>query len=144
MSWLGNGEYFLLGDGLVRGRKWNEPFPSSVHILASGWMGDVSPCGASGRWACSDSVVADLRSGDAWETIHPLSLLCFPTNVADGSDIYDADPKGSPDGTKIGFFTNYPLDTGPITRITHVRSNALEVASTESFPDQGKIVVRRE
>lgn len=144
MSWLGNGEYFLLGDGLVRGRRWNEHFPSSVHILASGWMGDVSPCGASGRWACGDSVIADLRSGDAWETVHPLSRLCFPANVGDGSEIYDADPKGSPDGTKIGFVTNYPLDTGPVTRITHVRSNAIEVASTEGFPDQGEIVVRRE
>ncbi len=144
MSWLGNGEYFMLGDGLVRGRKWNEPFPSSVHILAREWMGDVSPCGASGRWACGDSVVADLRSGDGWKTVDPLSLLCFPTNVSDGSEIYDADPKGSPDGTKVGFVTNYPLDTGPVTRITKVRSDGLEVASTDGFPDQGEIVVRRE
>ena len=144
MSWLGNGEYFMLGDGLFRGRKWNEPFPSSVHILAWERMGDVSPCGASGRWACGDSVVADLRSGDGWETVHPLSLLCFPANVDDGSEIYDADPKGSPDGTKVGFVTNYPLDTGPVTRITKVGTDDLEVASTEGFPDQGEIVVRRE
>jgi hypothetical protein len=144
MSWLGNGEYFMLGDGLFRGRKWNEPFPSSVHILASGWMGDVSPCGASGRWACGDSVIADLRSGDAWETVEPLSLLCFPVNITDGSEIYDADPKGSPDGTKIGFVSNYPLDTGPVTHITDVKSDHLEVASTKGFPDQGGIVVKRE
>ena len=144
MSWLGNGEYFMLGDGLFRGRKWNEPFPSSVHILAWARMGDVSPCGVSGRWACGDSVIADLRSGDGWETVHPLSLLCFPDNVVDGSDIYDADPKGSPDGTKVGFVTNYPLDTGPVTRIVNVGDNGLEVASTKGFPDQGEIVVRRE
>ena len=144
MSWLGNGEYFMLGNGLVRGRKWNEPFPSSVHILAGQWLGDVSPCGVSGRWACGDSVVADLRSGDGWETADPLSLLCLPADVVDGSEIYDADPKGSPDGTKIGFVSNYPLDIGPVTRITNVRSDSLEVASTEGFPDQGEIVVKRE
>ncbi len=144
ISWLGNGEYLMLGDGLFRGRRWNEPFPSSVHILAWGWMGDVSPCGASGRWACGDSVVADLRSGDCWETVEPLSRLCFPANVGDGSEIYDADPKGSPDGTKIAFVTNYPLDTGPVTHITHVRSDSLEVGSTEGFPDEGNLVIRRE
>jgi hypothetical protein len=144
MSWLGNGEYFMLGDGLFRGRKWNEPFPSNVHILAWQRMGDVSPCGASGRWACGDSVLADLRSGDGWETVHPLSQLCFPANVADNSEIYDADPKGSPDGTKIGFVTNYPLDTGPVTRITKVNDDSLEVVSTEGFPDHGGIVVKRE
>jgi len=144
MSWLGNGAYFMLGDGLVRGRKWNEPFPSSVHILAWERMGDVSSCGASGRWACGDSVIADLRSGDGWETVDPLSLLCFPANVVDGSAIYDADPKGSPDGTKIGFVTNYPLGTGPVTRITNVRSDGLEVESTKGFLNQGEIVVKRE
>ena len=144
MSWLGNGEYFLLGNGLFRGRKWNEPFPSSVHILAWEWMGDVSPCGASGRWACGDSVVADLRSGDGWKTIEPFSQLCLPATVVDGSEIYDADPKGSPDGTKIGFVSNYPLDTGPVTHITDVRRDSLKVASTEGFPGQGEIVVKRE
>jgi hypothetical protein len=144
MSWLGNGEYFMLGDGLFRGRKWSEPFPSNLHILAWQRIGDVSPCGVSGRWACGDSVVADLRSGDGWETVHPLSLLCFPANVVDGSDIYDADPKGSPDGTKVGFVTNYPLENGPVTRIISVGSDDIEVASTKGFPDQGEIVVRRE
>jgi hypothetical protein len=144
MSWLGNGDYFMLGDGLFRGRKWNEPFPSNVHILAWQRMGDVSPCGASGRWACGDSVLADLRSGDGWETVHPLSQLCFPANVGDGSEIYDADPKGSPDGTKVGFVTNYPLDTGPVTRVTKVHDDSLEVVSTEGFPDHGEIVVKRE
>lgn len=144
MSWLGNGEYFMLGDGLFRGRKWNEPFPSNVHILAWPRMGDVSSCGTNGRWACGDSVLADLRSGDGWETVHPLSQLCFPANVADNSEIYDADPKGSPDGTKIGFVTNYPLDTGPVTRITKVHDDRLDVVSTEGFPDNGEIVVKRE
>ncbi|MDA7904921.1 hypothetical protein N9A80_01110 [Rhodopirellula sp.] len=144
MSWLGDGKYFLLGDGLIRGRKWNEPFPSSVHILAWERVGDVSACGASGRWVCGDSVIADLRSGDGWETVDPLSLLCFPATVRDGSDIYDADPKGSPDGTKIGFVTNYPLDSGPVTRITNVGLDYINVTSTAGFPEQGEIVVRRE
>ena len=50
----------------MRGRRWNEPFPSNVHVLASVGVGDVSPCGRSGRYACGDSTVADLRSGDGW------------------------------------------------------------------------------
>ncbi|MBM82103.1 MAG: hypothetical protein CMJ78_16150 [Planctomycetaceae bacterium] len=67
MSWLGN--------GLVRGCKWNEPFPSNVHILASVGVGDISPCGNSGRWVCGDSTVADLRSGDGWEAFEPSSIV---------------------------------------------------------------------
>jgi hypothetical protein len=144
MSWLGNGEYFLLGNGLVRGRKWNEPFPSNVHILASVAVGDISPCGARGRWVCGDSTLADLRSGDGWDTINPLSIICFPASVGDNSGIYDADPKGSPDGTKICFVSNYPLKDGPRTHIVRAAKDSLEVESTDGFPDQGHLVVSRE
>jgi hypothetical protein len=49
MSWLGSGEYLLMGNGLVRGRRWNEPYPSNVDVLASVTVGDISPCGRSGR-----------------------------------------------------------------------------------------------
>ena len=41
-----------------------------------------------------------------------------PETVADNSGIYDADPKGSPDGTKICFVSNYDLEDAPVTRIT--------------------------
>jgi hypothetical protein len=47
-SWLGNGEYFILGDGMVRGRKWNEPYPANLHILSTAHMGDFSMLGYSG------------------------------------------------------------------------------------------------
>ncbi|MBM4086317.1 MAG: hypothetical protein FJ272_16150, partial [Planctomycetes bacterium] len=134
MSWLGNGEYFLLGNGLIRGRRWNEPFPSNVHFLASVSVGDVSPCGRSGRYATGDHTVADLRSGDGWHFISPLSIICYPAKVADDSGIYDADPKGSPDGTKVCFVSNYDLKDGPLTFITKdgsPKDTVLHVQSTE-------------
>ncbi|MGB0578352.1 MAG: hypothetical protein ACPGVU_01500 [Limisphaerales bacterium] len=144
MSWLGNGEFLLLGNGLVRGRKWNEPFPSNVEILANVSVGDISPCGNSGRWVCGDSSLADLRSGDGWETFHPLSIVCFPEAIGDASGIYDADPKSSPDGTKISFVSNYPLNGGPQTLIMDSGKSDVTVASTEGFPASGRLVVGRE
>lgn len=147
MSWLGNGEYMLLGNGLVRGRRWDEPFPSNVHFLASVSMGDISPCGRSGRYVCGDSTVADLRSGDGWHFIDPLSIICYPQNVPDSSGIYDADPKGSPDGTKVCFVSNYDLKDAPLTLITEnasAKDDVLHVESTEGFPESGALVVRRE
>lgn len=148
MCWLGNGEYMLLGNGLIRGRRWDQPFPSDIHILAAVGVGDVSPCGTSGRYACGDRTVADLRSGDGFTYIEPLSIICFPKNVGgDASGIYDADPKGSPDGTKICFVSNYDLENGPVTRIAErLRKGAdrLVVESTAGFPASGAICVNRE
>jgi WD40-like Beta Propeller Repeat len=147
MSWLGNGDYLLLGNGLIRGRRWDEPFPSNLHVLASIAVGDVSPCGRSGRYACGDSHVADLRSGDGWFFIDPLSIICFPKSIADNSGIYDADPKGSPDGTKVCFVSNYDLKDGPLTHISQNmprQADSLPVVSTAGFPESGAIVVQRE
>jgi len=145
MSWIGNGEFLLLGNGLVRGRRWNEPFPSSVHILASIGVGDISPCGRSGRYVCGDHNVADLRHGDGWHFIEPLSIICYPATVQDDSGIYDADPKGSPDGTKICFVSNYDLKDGPLTYIESAsKDDVLRVKSTTGFPETGSLVLRRE
>lgn len=145
MSWIGNGEFLLLGNGLVRGRRWNEPFPSNVHILSSIGVGDVSPCGRSGRYVCGDHNVADLRSGDGWHFIEPLSIICYPATVKDDSGIYDADPKGSPDGTKICFVSNYDLKDGPLTYVeSALRGDVLQVKSTAGFPATGSLVLRRE
>jgi hypothetical protein len=147
MGWLGNGEYLLLGNGLIRGRRWDEPFPSNLHILASISVGDVSPCGRSGRYVCGDSMVADLRSGDGWPFIHPLSVICYPKTIKDNSGIYDADPKGSPDGTKVCFVSNYDLKDGPLTHInqdTSRKAASLHVTSTADFPKSGAVVVQRE
>lgn len=146
-SWLGNGEYHLLGNGLVRGRRWSEPFPSDVHILASVHVGDVSPCGDSGRYAAGDENIADLRSGDGWTFIHPLTHICFPAETGDASTIFDADHKGSPDGTKIAFVTNYDLKDGPFTFVTGDLADGadeLRVESTARFPESGEILLKEE
>jgi hypothetical protein len=147
MCWLGNGEYMLLGNGLIRGRRWNEPFPSNIHILAAVGLGDVSPCGTRGRYVCGDSILADLRSGDGFQYIEPLSVICFPKAIGDNSGIYDADPKGSPDGTKICFVSNYDLKSSPVTHITRdVRrgDDRIVVEATAGFPESGHINVHRE
>lgn len=147
MSWIGSGEYLLLGNGLIRGRRWNEPFPSNVHILAAISVGDISPCGTGGRYVCGDHNVADLRSGDGFAYIDPLSIICYPKSVKDDSGIYDADPKGSPDGTKICLVSNYDLEQGPVTRISEAPQQAddrLSVESTAGFPRAGALVVQRE
>ncbi len=146
-AWLGNGEYHLLGNGLVRGRKWNEPFPSGIHILASVHVGDVSPCGDSGRYAAGDHNLADLRSGDGWTFIHPLTHICFPAETGDASTIFDADHKGSPDGTKIAFVTNYDLKDGPLTFVTEDLADGadvLRVESTARFPESGQVLLKEE
>lgn len=147
MSWLGDGGYLLLGNGLVRGRRWDEPYPSNVHFLAAVTVGDISPCGQSGRYVCGDERVADLRSGDGWDYIDPLSIICYPASVKDDSGIYDADPKGSPDGTKVCFVSNYDLKIGPVTEIEDYVSRdegMLRVKSTAGFPESGALVVQRE
>ncbi|MBX7207230.1 MAG: hypothetical protein K1X78_02870 [Verrucomicrobiaceae bacterium] len=146
-SWLGDGEYHLMGNGLVRGRRWNEPFPSDLHILAAVPVGDVSPCGDSGRYATGDHNIADLRSGDGWTFLHPLSQICFPAVAGDASTIYDADPKGSPDGTKVALVTNYDLKEAPFTLVTKDLADGadeLQVESTARFPDSGELVIRGE
>ena len=137
----------IMGNGLVRGRRWNEPFPSDWHILAAVTVGDVSPCGDSGRYATGDHNIADLRSGDGWTFIHPLSQICFPAAAGDASTIYDADPKGSPDGTKVAFVTNYDLKDGPLTLVAQDLADGadeLRVESTACFPDSGELVIRGE
>ncbi|MEX2578383.1 MAG: hypothetical protein WD342_04930 [Verrucomicrobiales bacterium] len=147
MAWLGNGEYLLLGNGLVRGRRWDRAFPSNVDVLAAVTMGDISPCGRSGRYVCGDSRMADLRSGDGWETIDPLSMICYPAAAGDQSGNFDSDPTGSPDGTKVSFVTNYDLEDGPLTHIDGQqdgRGDTLRVTSTEGFPDSGLLTVRAE
>jgi hypothetical protein len=144
-SWAGDGSYFLLGNGQMRGKKWDEPFPSNINFLAAISSGDVSPCGRSGRWICGDSGVAqirvaDLRSGDGWAVMETNSYLCFPTN-RDYSGPYDIDLKGSPDGTKIAFVSTYDQKNGPVARITEeATGDVIRVESTRGFPDRGRLI----
>jgi len=144
-SWAGDGSYFLLGNGQMRGRKWDEPLPSNIHFLAAISCGDISPCGRSGRWICGDGSVAeirvaDLRCGDGWSVLETNSFLCFPTNE-DHSTPYDIDLKGSPDGTKIAFVSTYDLKDGPVARITQDFTGGLiHVDSTAGFPSAGRLI----
>ncbi len=147
-SWLGNGEYHLVGNQQAAGRKWDEPFPSNLHRLANCHLSDASPCGFSGRWACTDGRVADLRSGGSWSFSNARSQICFPDDVDDASDAYDPDHKGSPDGTKVCFASNYDMEEGPVAYVTvtasRTESGRLEVTSTDGFPDSGDITYHRE
>ena len=148
-SWSGDGEYFLLGNSQVRGRHWDAPFPSSLHFLAAVDTGDVSPCGRSGRFIVGDKplTIADLRSGDGWKFLEDLSIICYPDTVSDDSGPYDSDIKGSPDGTKVSFVSNYDLVHDPVTFITEnggKEADRIDVLSTEMFPLRGTLVVNRE
>ncbi|MHC4146652.1 MAG: hypothetical protein ACYSUD_17990, partial [Planctomycetota bacterium] len=144
-SWAGDGSYFLLGNGQIRGKKWDEPLPGNINFLAAISSGDVSPCGRSGRWICGDSGVAqirvaDLRSGDGWAVMETNSYLCFPTN-RDYSGPYDIDLKGSPDGTKIAFVSTYDQKDGPVARITEeATGDVIRVESTTGFPEKGRLI----
>ncbi|MHC4582526.1 MAG: hypothetical protein ACYS14_13805, partial [Planctomycetota bacterium] len=144
-SWAGDGSYFLLGNGIMRGKKWNEPLPSNVHFLAGISVGDISPCGRSGRWICGDAGVAqirvaDLRSGDGWTVMETNSYLCFPSS-RDYSGPYDIDLKGSPDGTKIAFVSTYDQKDGPVARITEeATGDTIRVESTAGFPQKGRLI----
>ena len=147
-SWLGNGEYHLVGNQQVAGRKWNEPFPSNLHRLANCHFSDISSCGFSGRWACTNGRVADLRSGGNWSFSNARSQICFPEDVGDASEVYDPDHKGSPDGTKVCFASNYHIENGLVAHValkaSRTETGKLEVISTEGFPDSGDITYRRE
>lgn len=141
MSWSGDGTWQLVGNSQARGRRWDQPFPSDIHLLANQHFGDISPCGRSGRWICGDYAIADLRSGDGTSLPRAPSVICYPTGIGDSSEPYDADPKGSPDGTKICFVSNYPFADGPVTWATETITDetSLPVESTADFPDSGEL-----
>ncbi|MFC1635329.1 hypothetical protein ACFL5Z_10850 [Planctomycetota bacterium] len=146
-AWSGDGSYFLAGNGPVRGRKWNEPLPANIHFLANISMGDICPCGFSGRWLCGSTGggrgplrVVDTRSGDGWIATKTYSFLCFPGS-RDNSGPYDIDAKGSPDGTKIAFISTYDLKDGQAAEIMEdFASDRIEVRSTNGFPAKGRLV----
>lgn len=146
-AWSGDGTWQLIGNGRARGRRWDQPFPSDAHVLS--WMsfGDICPCGRSGRWICGDYGIADLRTGDGAHLLRAPSELCYPASVIDQSGPYDADPKGSPDGTKICFVSNYPFGTAPWTRLAEALGpdqTSVRVASTAGFAQSGEIEVLTE
>ncbi|MEA3401277.1 MAG: hypothetical protein U9R79_08580 [Armatimonadota bacterium] len=141
MAWSGDGTWQLVGNSQARGRRWDEPFPSDMHLLANQGFGDISPCGRSGRWICGDYAAADLRSGDGTSLPRAPSVICYPVSIGDNSGPYDADPKGSPDGTKICFVSNYPFHRAPVAWVqeTTTEGPSLPVDSTEGFPEAGEL-----
>ena len=147
-SWSGDGTYFLLGNGILRGVRWDDFVPGNTHFLAPIRVGDVGKCGFSGRWVNGSTyngtgplAMADLRSGDGWIVYNPNSIVCFPS-TEDNSGVYDIDAKGSPDATKIIFVSNYDLENGPYTELVeNITGDVIKVLSTKDFPEKGRIVV---
>lgn len=155
-SWSGGGEWYMFGNQQMRGRRWDEPFPSNWHFLASIGAGDICRGCRTDRYVISSGSVdglamADLRSGDGWEVL-PWSLSYIHDSPAfqysGDSAFYDNDGKGSPDGTKICFVSTYDLRDGPLTFVTQVASPetgpGIHVRSTAGFPEQGRLSVRTE
>ncbi len=152
-SWSGGGDWYLFGNQQMRGRRWDEPFPSNWHFLASIGCGDICPGCATDRYvvgsgATGPIVMADLRSGDGWVVLPmALSFIHDSSNYLFSGDsaYYDNDAKGSPDGTKICFVSTYDLRDGPIATITQVSSPetgpGIHVDSTEGFPAQGRLSI---
>ena len=147
MSWSGDGKYLLMGNRQVRGRAWNKPFPNDLEIFSHGGVGDICPCGKSGRYICGgDLSYVDTRSGDQWAAVYPRSHIIHPLR-GDHSSGMDIDPKGSPDGTKIHYHSTRSLDTLATTKITKFdpkQPDIIHVGSTDGFPDSGDLVCRVE
>ena len=147
MSWSGDGTYLLIGNRQACGRPWDRPFPSDLEVLSCGSVGDICPCGKSGRYICGGSLnLVDTRSGDAWTLIRPYSLIVYPME-GDFSTPYDIDPKGSPDGTKVHYHSTRNLDNATVAQITKYdrkQPDVIHVDSTEGFPESGDIVCRWE
>jgi len=80
-AWSGDGTYHMHGNSQMRGRRWDEPFPSNLHYIAAVDCHDICSCGRSGRWIIGSGNVwpmpiADLRSGDGRDFLKSaLSLI---------------------------------------------------------------------
>ena len=145
-SWSGDGTYYLHGGFPMKGRRWDEPYPSNLHFLAAIGSGDISPCGRSGRWITGSSSygglqVADLRSGDGWDYLEAALSQIYDSSsfsFSSSSGRHDNDAKGSADGTKVAFHGTYDLKDGPVTRTAAGSGgDRIAVESTDGFPDTG-------
>ena len=146
-SWSGDGKYLLIGNRQVCGRPWDKPFPSDLEVLSWGRVGDICPCGKSGRYICGGGLTfVDARSGDAWPVVFPYSSIIYPM-AGDHSSLMDIDPKGSPDGTKIHYHSTRDLKGFPaatVTKYDRKKPDVIQVDSTDGFPESGDIVCRWE
>ncbi|NLO08010.1 MAG: hypothetical protein GX131_19485 [candidate division WS1 bacterium] len=155
-SWSGGGEWYLFGNQPMKGRRWDEPFPSNHHYLSAIMASDICRGARTDRYLIGTGATgpinfADLRSGGGW-TVVPEALSYIHDSeyfqYSGDSANYDCDGKGSPDGTKICFVSTYDLRDGPLTHIAAIASEetgpGLHVRSTEGFPEQGRLSIRTE
>ncbi len=154
-AWTGDGLYHMHGNSQLRGRRWDQPFPSNLHYISRIFVNDPCVCGRSGRWAIGSGnigpmPVTDLRSGDGHDFLMGLSWLhdSWTFSYSSGSGLHDNDAKGSPDGTKVVFSSNYDLKEGPVTTVTadlpDKNAAAIPVVSTAGFPDSGLLSIKNE
>ena len=147
LCWSGDGQYLLIGNRQVCGRAWETPFPSDLRVFSWGSLGDVCPCGRSGRFICGGNLrMIDTRSGDAWDVVHPYSGIVYPME-GDHSTLSDIDPKGSPDGTKIHFHSTRDINDPVSAAVTGHDAKApdvIRVDTTDGFPESGDLVARWE
>ena len=147
LCWSGDGEYLLIGNRQACGRAWNRPFPSDLRVFSWGALGDICPCGTSGRYICGGNLrMVDTRSGDAWDVVHPYSGIIYPM-AGDHSTLSDIDPKGSPDGTKIHYHSTRDISDpvrAYITGYDRRKPDTIQVDTTRGFPDSGDLVARWE
>ena len=154
-AWTGDGLYHMHGNSQLRGRRWDEPFPSNLNYISRIFVNDPCVCGRSGRWAIGSGnigplPVTDLRSGDGHDFLMGLSWLHDSWNFSysSGSGLHDNDAKGSPDGTKVVLSSTYDLRDAPVTKVVRnvIEKNAdsIPVASTDGFPESGLLSVKNE
>ena len=148
VCWRGDGEYLLIGNRHLCGRRWDRPFPSDLETMACGGGGDVCPADRAGRYVVMGNLgIADTRSGDTWHVLTPHSSIIYPLQ-GDNSTLMDIDPKGSPDGTKIHFHSTRDLENVTVARITAYEGrnepDVIHVDSTDGFPDSGDLGSRWE
>ena len=92
--------------------------------LANSRVSDPGACGISGRWIFSDGKILDLRTGATKSVPASRTRLIYPILDANGntqgdqSEPWDYDGKGSPDGTKVAFVSNFDIESGHSTRLT--------------------------
>jgi|TARA_B110000908_G_scaffold42511_1_gene51716 hypothetical protein len=148
--WSGDGMWHLIGNQQLVGRKWDEPWPSNMERLANSRVSDPGACGKSGRWIFSDGKILDLRTGATKSVPASRTRLIYPILDANGntqgdqSEPWDYDGKGSPDGTKVAFVSNFDIENGHSTRLTtnvgsSTSTSPLNVSSTAGFPTSGYI-----
>ena len=149
-AWSGDGTWHLMGNQQLAGRKWNEPWPSNAERLSNSRAQDPGGCGRSGRWIFTGGKILDLRTGGHKVISDARSRIIYPMLDANGnsqgdqSEPWDYDGKGSPDGTKVAFVSNFDIENGLSVRTTSPIVNSSSTAtifvnSTAGFPTSGYI-----